>query len=308
MLEGVIRGKRKPPRVVIYGPQGVGKSTFGSESPKPIFVCTEDGVDNIPVDQMPRPATWNDLLANVRRVAEGKHEYKTLVLDTLNGAVDLAVQHICATQYSGQMVAKRGDGGFRAWGQGFDSTSDEQRNLLIPFDQCRKRGMGVIVLAHAGIQNVRNPISGDYSKCAPDIHRAIWARWSAWADIIGHADYDYAVVSDGRHGKAVGSSIRKVVFAGSAAEDAKCRVGYELPDQMELNYEAFAQALGKPDSTLDEIRSLWDVLTGEEVKQALAWLGVQKIEDAPITKARQLLNRLREKRAAQNAESKEVAA
>jgi hypothetical protein len=284
----------------------VGKSTFGSEAPKPVFICTEDGVDNIPVDQMPKPATWTELLANVRRVAEEKHDYQTAVLDTLNGSVDLSLQHICREQYGGQMVAKKGDGGFLAFGQGFKSVSDEQLKLIALLDECRKRGLGIILLAHAGVQNVRNPISGDYMKCSPEIERVIWSRWFAWVDIVGHADYEYAVIKDGQRGKAVGGNVRHLRFAGSAAEDAKCRVGYELPDQMDLSYEAFAAALGKPDSTLEEIKSLWSVLTGDEAKKALAWLGVQRIEDAPLTKARQLLNRLREKDAA--AQKQEVAA
>jgi len=129
-LQGVMRGKRRPPRCTFYGPPGVGKSSFGADAPKPIFITTEDGVDNLPVDQFGRAQTWPGLLDNVRQIAKEAHEYKTIVLDTLNGAVDLAAQFVCETLYGGQWTAKKGDGGFLAWAQGWKATAELMRSLL----------------------------------------------------------------------------------------------------------------------------------------------------------------------------------
>lgn len=299
VLRGVVRGKRRPPRLTLYGPPGVGKSTFGADAPKPIFVTTEDGVDNLPVDQFDKAQTWTGLLDNIRQVAKEEHDYKTIVIDTFNGAVDLAAQYVCETRYGGQWTAKKGDGGFLAWAQGWKATAEEMRPLLALLDDCRARGMIVLFLAHTGLQNVKHPVDGDYTKFAPDVDKFVWAKVSSWCDIVLRADYEYSIVRDkaSSKGRAVGTQTRKIFCTGSAAEDAKCRVGYELPDEFSLSWDEFHAHLGSGGATLAEVNELWPLLTDEEAKATLLWFGVDKLEDAPLTKMRQALNRLRQKQA-----------
>jgi hypothetical protein len=292
MLKGISRGEKKPPRVVLYGPPKIGKSTFGSGAPDAVFVTTEDGIDNVTVDRFPRAGSWDDLLANIDQVVKGEHEYKTLVLDTLNGAAELASQHVCATKFSGDWGPK----GFSAFGQGWAATSEEMRRLIPLFDACRARGMIVLLLAHAGVQNVRNPIEGDFTKHAPDVDRRVWARFAAWSDVIMRADFEYFVKKADNplgKGQAVGTSTRVLRCSGSAAEDAGTRVGFDLPETLPLSWKAFADALGQDTSTLDAVQALWNLLTKEQQTKTMAWLGVKDLSEAKSSKLRELLNRLR---------------
>ena len=304
MALNTIRGTRKPPRIVLAGPPKIGKSTMGANADKPVFVTTEDGIDNLPVDQYPVAESWEKLLANLREVATEDHDRKTLVLDTLNGAVELAAQQICTDQFGGEWIAKKGQGGFNAYGQGWKSTSEEIRKLLALLDECRGRGMIILLLAHIGLHNVKSPIEGEYTKFAPDIDKSVWARISKWSDIILRAEYEHVVLKADNKGKgrAVGGSVRRLYCRGTAAEDGGCRVGYELPEEMDLSWEALSESLGTPTATLDEAKALWGVLNADEQKKALTWLHVTKLEDAPLTKMRQLVNRLREKQAAAQTE------
>ncbi|MDR0869400.1 MAG: ATP-binding protein [Planctomycetaceae bacterium] len=49
LLQTIQTGKAQaPPRLLIYGTEGIGKSTFGASAPKPIFIPTEDGLDHNP--------------------------------------------------------------------------------------------------------------------------------------------------------------------------------------------------------------------------------------------------------------------
>jgi len=294
-LEGVTRGTRKPPRMVVYGPPKIGKSTLGSETPSPVFVTTEDGVDNLPVDQYPRAESWDRFVDNVQAVVSGEHEYQTLVIDTLNGGADLAASDVCDKQFKGVWGPK----GFANYGQGWAATSGEMRRLLPLLDAARDRGMMVLCLAHAGVVSVKNPIDGDYTKFAPDLDRRCWAQFAAWADVILRADFEYTVLitdEKTKRGRAVGTTSRILHAVGSAAEDAGCRVGYELPEQLEMSWGAIAAALGTETDTCQQVRDRWSLLVNGNDKKALAFLGIKTLgdlESAPTQKVRQMLNRLR---------------
>jgi len=291
MIKGFKRGERRPPRVVIYGPPKIGKSTWGADAPSPAFAATEEGVDSLPVLQA-LAKDWETLLANVRTLAEADGEVQTVVIDTLNGAAELASQHVCHAQFKDNW----GPGGFQSFGHGWAATSEEMRKLLLVLDMARANGKTVILLAHTGVANIKNPIAGDYTKFVPDLDKKIWARFAAWADIIGRAEYEHSIKrGDNGQGKAVSSDTRLLRLVGSQAEDAGCRVGYDLPAQLPLSYAAFAEALGQRDTTAADIRAGWSLLTADEQGKALAYLCVARVEDlekAQSQRAKTVLNRI----------------
>lgn len=283
-------GHFRPPRIVVYGPPKLGKSSFGAESEAPVFVTTEDGVDNIPVDQTPVAKTWDEFVANIKSVAVDKHSFKTLVVDTLNGAAQLAAQHVCDKLFKGDW----GPRGFASFGQGWSATSEEMRVILDPLDACRQRGMWVLMLAHTGIQSVKNPVEGDFSKYAPDLDRKIWSRFYGWADIILRGDFEYTVLESQK--RAAGTSTRVLRASGSAAEDAGCRVGYELPATLPLSWPAFVEALGQVSPVISGIKERWPGLSADERTAALKWLGIASVDalsKAPSQKLSSLLNRMK---------------
>ena len=288
-------GAFRPPRTILYGAPKVGKSTFGSEAEYPVFVTTEDGVAGIAVDQTSPAKTWEEFMSNVKAVAVEKHAYKTLVIDTLNGAAQLAAQHVCRKLFRDDWGPK----GFASFGQGWSATSEEMRALIDPLDACRERGMWVLMLAHTGLLAVKNPLEGDFTKYAPDVDRKIWARFHGWADVILRADYEYAVInSDGGKGKARGSNTRVLRCTGSAAEDAGTRVGYTLPETLPLSWHAFVEALGQVSPVVDGIRQRWSLLSDTEQAAALKWLGIAATADlskAPSQKLSSCLNSLKTK-------------
>jgi hypothetical protein len=306
MLPGVSKGTRKPARVILYGPAKIGKTSWASQFPKPIFITTEDGAEGLAVDSYEPAESWTEILNRATSVASGDHDYKTVVLDTLNGAAELAAQHVCQTLFNGDWGPK----GFAAFGQGVGATSEEMRRLLPILDQCRKYGMTVVLLAHTGLMSVKNPVEGDYQKWAPEMDRRIWARFAKWSDMIGRADYEYLVMKrDGAKempGRVKGTSARIVHWTGSAAEDAGTRAGFEMPGTTLLSYQAFADGLGKSESLVDEVKAMWSLLTAEQASKALAWLG-GSIDNADPKRLPEMLNRLRTIQAEQSEREEEAA-
>jgi replication-associated recombination protein RarA len=53
------KGKQKPPRIILYGGAGIGKTTFASKMPNPIFILTEDGMGTIEAPQTPLCTTFD---------------------------------------------------------------------------------------------------------------------------------------------------------------------------------------------------------------------------------------------------------
>ncbi|RYZ41299.1 MAG: hypothetical protein EOO72_07980, partial [Myxococcaceae bacterium] len=89
-LDALVRGKRAAPlRVVLYGVEGIGKSTFGASAPAPIFLGAEDGTDHLDVTRFPSPESWQEVLDAVRVLTTEQHDYRTLVVDTLDWAEPL---------------------------------------------------------------------------------------------------------------------------------------------------------------------------------------------------------------------------
>ena len=65
----IIEGKEKRPlKIVIYGPEGIGKSTFASQFPDPLFIDTEGGTSNLDIRRIKCNKSWNELIAIVKEI------------------------------------------------------------------------------------------------------------------------------------------------------------------------------------------------------------------------------------------------
>lgn len=79
ITSGKILGAQK---IVCYGPEGIGKSTFASKFPKPVFIDTEDSTKHMDVARAPKPSSWTMLLEHVKYFKANPHLLDTLVIDT----------------------------------------------------------------------------------------------------------------------------------------------------------------------------------------------------------------------------------
>ena len=96
-LSAVTRGRVAAPlRVLCYGVEGVGKSTLGASAPAPIFLGAEDGSALLDVARFPQPRAWTDVLEAVRVLIHEEHDYRTLVIDSLDWIEPLVWAAVCA--------------------------------------------------------------------------------------------------------------------------------------------------------------------------------------------------------------------
>lgn len=232
-------GREARPRIVFYGPEGVGKTSFGAYAPNPIFIQSrgETGVETLiaanqipPTAHLPECQNWQDILHAVSLLLNDQHDYRTVVIDTINGAERLAQEHICATQFGNDW----GPNGFGSYGKGALATEAIWKEMLVMLDRLRtERNMGVLMLAHSATKSDTNPIGADILKYTVDMGKPSWSITKKWCDAILFCTR-VSIVKDvdtrTKRGKGVGGANRIILTDGRDAFEAKNRWGlpYEI--------------------------------------------------------------------------------
>lgn len=229
----------QPLRVLLYGVDGVGKSSWGAAAPSPIFLGAEDGTSTLDVARMPTPRTWDELLDGVHALAVEDHEFKTLVVDSLDWCEPLAWAHVC--KRDGKLSIE--DYGF---GKGYVAALDLWREFLAALDELRaKRGMHVVLLAHSHVKSFKNPEGEDFDRYEPKLHAKASGLIREWADAVLFATYETFAKTDQKTKRTRGLSTgaRLAHTTRTAAFDAKNR--HDLPPSIPLDWEAFWAATRK---------------------------------------------------------------
>jgi hypothetical protein len=284
--------QQRPLRVIVYGVEGVGKSTFASQAPSPIFLCSEDGTSQLDVARFPSPHSWNEVLEAIRVLTHEDHPYKTLVIDTLDWLEPLCWQHVC------QLHGKQSIEDF-GYGKGYVIAVEQWRILLGRLDMLvRSRRMHVVMVAHGAVRRVDDPQTGPFDRYRLKLHDKTSDVMREWVDAVLFARHE--VVTFERNGKTRGrsSGARVMHTTWSAAYDAKNR--FDLPETLPLAWEELeaavrAAAPADPSKLRAELNELIPRLDDpQKAQKALReWAG-----DNPARLA-QLLDKIRGKLALQ---------
>jgi len=235
------KGNGLPSRVVMHGVEGIGKTSFAAFAPTPVFLQTkgESGLETLidskqlpEIDHFPELQTWGELRAAVAAIAKDEHDFKTLVIDTGNGAEQLCHEEVCRRDYANDWGPK----GFTSYMQGYSTALADWREFLADLDALRAtRKMGIIVLCHTKVATFKNPGGADYDRYEAKMHAKTWALTKEWADIVLFGDYDTDVSKQqpkDTKGKASDGKTRVLYTERTAVFDAKNRHG--LPDEIDM--------------------------------------------------------------------------
>lgn len=222
----------KAQKVVIYGPEGVGKSTFASQFPDPIFTDTEGSTNNMNVRRLTKPTSW-EMIEQEAEFIKINRPCKTWVIDTIDWAEQLAIESLCAAHN------KKGVEDF-GYGNGYVFLAEKIRKFLHVLQEIVDIGINVVLTAHSQIKRFEMPDElGSYDRYELKLsNKKTNAMTSSlikeWADMILFINYKTLLVSD-KNGKKRGQGAeRKMYTTHQAAWDAKNRFG--LPDEMDLDY------------------------------------------------------------------------
>lgn len=133
----VQKGKQlMPPRILLYGLDGLGKSSFAAQAPDPIFIDTEDRLREINASKFPHSTSYEDVFSKLRAVAKDPHNYGTLVIDSLDWLERLIWDYVCRMDSKGATHIEKVGGGF---GKGYKFALDHWRDVLNLANECKDR-------------------------------------------------------------------------------------------------------------------------------------------------------------------------
>lgn len=219
-------------KVVIYGSEGIGKSSLAAEFPNPLFIDTEGGTAHMDVRRIEKPQSWEEMLSVVKEVAAAKNVCKTLVLDTADWAEQLIVSYLC-TKYKQNSIESFG------YGKGYTYLGEEFSRLLGALDMVLASGIHVVVTAHAKMRKFEQPDEmGAYDRWEMKLSKQVAPLLKEWCDILLFCNYQtFVVTSENNTQKAQGGK-RVMYTSHHPAWDAKSRV--QLPEVLELDYKHIA--------------------------------------------------------------------
>lgn len=245
MLENIQSGKEnKPPRLMVYGSEGIGKSTFGASAPNPIFIQTEDGLGEINCKKFPLAHTLSDVLTELTALLNEPHDFQTVVIDSVDWLERIIFEEVC--REFGVRNIEKADGGF---GRGYTHALTHWGKILKLLQALRdQRNMIVILVAHSKIERFEDPENSAYDRYSPRLHKHAASLLSEWVDAVLFANKKFRVTKDASD-RAIAAPIgtnggeRTLRTVGGPACLAKNR--FSLPDELPLSWKSFVEAYQK---------------------------------------------------------------
>lgn len=233
-------GNDKMPIIVIYGVEGVGKSTFGAGTPNPVFLPTEDGLGTINCTTFPLLKSFDDAIEAIGSLYTESHDFKAIVVDSLDWLEPLVWQKVCR-DHGVNSIEEIG------YGRGYTHALNYWREYLDGLNALRdERKMVIIQIAHSTVKRFDNPETEPYDRYQIKLHEKASALIREHADVVGFCNYHISVRKEDvgfnkKVTRGVSSGKRLIYLTEKPAFQAKNR--YAMPEQLPLEWEAIAQHL-----------------------------------------------------------------
>lgn len=222
--------RNDPPVILLYGVDGIGKTSLAAEFPDPIYLATEGERPPSDVDLV-TPGTiesFDDLLNVFGELLTEEHDRRTVIIDSLDGLEPLIWRATCA-RLGLNSVEEAG------FGKGYVEADTEWTEYLAAVAALAKAGMYVVQLAHPEIVRFDSPTSDPYSRYTIKLHKRANALVREKADIVAFLNYrisikEKEVARQTKVAHAEGGKERQIHLNEGAGFNAKNR--YSMPDSV----------------------------------------------------------------------------
>jgi hypothetical protein len=206
------------PRILVYGPNGIGKTSFAASLPMPLLIDYDHGAAEVSVPRVPGPATWDLAMDLVQNFPAG---FGSIAIDTVDALERLAVAKVLGTKKSLNLDFK--------WGEGYEQVAGLWREFLAALDTLQARGVLICLLGHSVVRTAQDPQLGEYDQHTSLLGKKVWAATKAWADVVGFVNFDAALVEGQRGNMAIVTGSRLLHTTRGTGFEAKNRFGIDAP-------------------------------------------------------------------------------
>lgn len=228
--------EKRPLKVVIYGAEGIGKSTFASQFPNPLFLDTEGGTSSLNIRRVKCGSSWDYLLSCVEEIIKDPSICKTLVIDTADWAESLCTKYVCE-KYRKSNIEEFG------FGKGYVYLQDEFSKLLTALDKLIELGVNAVITAHGKPRKFELPEeAGQFDRWEMKLTKQVAPLLKEWCDMLLFCNYKTYVVTTENNTKKAQGGKRVIYTSHHACWDAKNRYG--LPDELDLDFKGIAHLFG----------------------------------------------------------------
>jgi len=280
----IIEGKEtRPLKIVVYGPEGIGKSTFASQFPDPLFIDTEGGTSNLNIRRIKCNKSWNELISIVKEIHDNPTICKTVVLDTADWAETLCTNAVCEKYRKNNIE----DFGF---GKGYVYLVDEFSKLLSLLDQLIEVGINVVITAHAKPRKFELPEEqGAFDRYEMKLTRQVAPLIKEWCDALFFVNYKIYVVTTETNSKKAQGGKRVLYTTHNPTYDAKNR--FNLPEELELNFASIQHLFEQPIvrkeiARFPDPRDITSVAVVEKLKKMIVDSGITDIDLQKVVAAK----------------------
>lgn len=218
----------KAQKVVLYGVEGIGKSTFAAQFPNPLFIDTEDSTLHMNVKRFDKPTSWQMLLQQIEFVKQNK-PCQTLVIDTIDWAEEICKRHLMAANGWSAIDSE-------GYGKKYVALAKEIGELLNKLSEVIDVGINVVLTAHAWLRKKEEPDEmGAYDRYELKLEKKTAPIVKEWADMVLFANYKTTIITDSKTESKKATGGQRMMFTTHRPTwDAKNRVG--LPDEVTFDY------------------------------------------------------------------------
>lgn len=265
----------KAKKVVVYGPEGIGKTSFAADFPRPVFIDTEGGSSAYDLARLPRPTSWTMLRQEIEQIIGDKTSCSTLVIDTIDWAEQLCISHVCATHQVNSIEDM-------AYGKGYVYVIEEFGRLLNRLSDLVDLGVNVVLTAHCLIRKFEQPDElGTYDRYELKLGQKAGSKVSAlvkeWSDMLLFANYKTLVTVDAKTKKAKAAGGQRVMYTTHHPNwDAKNRC--DLAEELPFNYESIRVVVERDPQ---EVKEADAAAVAEQAQQVTVQATVQAPQVAP---------------------------
>lgn len=229
LLKSITRGRAPaPPRIVLYGMEGIGKSTFAANFPNPIFVQTEDGLGQIDCARFPLSKRADDAWNYLFALATESNDYQTVVVDSLDWLERLIWDAVCL-ENKVDSIEKIG------YGKGYVMALTHWRKFIDVFSELHRQGKIVLLLAHAVAEDYADPEVNGLKRFTPRLHKTARSLFAEYADLV--------LLATRQFGAANGEQNNPRIVRTEATPFQVAKSRYAIPAELPLDANAVLTAI-----------------------------------------------------------------